>query len=146
MKDIKRLSVSRLRTARASVLIISAFAATGVLFSAGAVSISVEKGPITTEGGAAEAAEFVAGEIIVVFGGNLAPAAIEASVEAVGGKITKISTEDPSRVVVSVPEGEEDEYIDAYLQSGLVVAAEKNYVLSTQPEPKRSKHKTSISE
>jgi hypothetical protein len=132
--------------AAAAGLVVSAVAFAGVFSAAGATSVHAEKGPITAKGGAEEAAEFVAGEIIVVFGDNIAPPMIEALVEEVGGEIEEISSENRSRVVVSVPKGKEEEYIDAYLQLGAVLAAEKNYILSTQPESTPATHKTSISE
>jgi hypothetical protein len=98
------------------------------------------------EGGPAVPSDFVAGEIIVVFEDNITSAAIESLVEGVGGEIAEVSVLDPSRVVVSVPEGEEDEYVDAYSQLDTVRTAEKNYVYNTQPESKPSRYKTSIGE
>jgi hypothetical protein len=128
--------------AAAAGLVVSAVAFAGIFYPAGATSVHAEKAPVTTEGGAAEAATFVPGEIVVVFAGNLAPAAIETLVEDVGGKVATISNENPLRVVVSVPVGEEEQYIDAYRQLGTVMTAEKNYVLSAEPESVSTKHKT----
>lgn len=135
-----------MRYIRTTLLITLGFAVTGVSYAVDAVSVHVECAPITTEGALNKPSEFVAGEIIVVFEDNVTSAAIESFVEGVGGEIAEVSVLDPSRVVVSVPEGQEDEYIDAYSQLDTVRTAEKNYVYSTQPESKPSKYKKSIGE
>jgi hypothetical protein len=132
--------------AAAAGFVVLAVAFAGVFSAAGAASVHAEKAPVTTEGAVEEAATFVPGEIVVVFEGNIAPAAIEAIVEDVGGKVAAISNENPLRVVVSVPVGEEEQYIDAYTQLGTVMTAEKNYVLSTEPESVSTKHKTTTSD
>lgn len=146
MKRIKKQSYSPLRNVNIALLVTLTLASTGALCAAEAGSVPAEKGPITVEGGPAALSDFIAGEIIIVFEDNVTSAAIEAVVEGVGGEIAEVSVLDPSRVVVSVPEGQEDEYVDAYSQLDTVRTAEKNYVYSTQPESKPSRYKTSIGE
>lgn len=141
-KGLRRLLIG----AAAAGLVVSAVAFAGVFSPAWAASVHAEKAPVTSEGAVMEAATFVPGEIVVVFGGNLTPEAIETIVEDVGGKVAAISNENPLRVVVTVPVGEEEQYIDAYTQLGTVMTAEKNYVLSTEPESASTKHKTTTSD
>lgn len=135
-----------MRYIRTTLLITLGFAVTGVSYAVDAVSVHMECAPITTEGALNKPSEFVAGEIIVVFEENVTSAAIESFVEGVGGEIAEVSVLNTSRVVVSVPEGQEDEYIDAYSQLDTVRTAEKNYVYKTQSGSEPSKHETSIGE
>ncbi len=146
MKRIKKQSYSPLRNVNIALLVTLTLALTGALYAAEAGSIPLEKSPITVKGGPVAPSEFVAGEIIVVFEENVTSAVIETVVEGVGGEIAEVSVLDPSRVVVSVPEGQEDEYIDAYSQLDTVRTAEKNYVYKTQSGSEPSKHETSIGE
>jgi hypothetical protein len=54
-------------------------------------------------------------------------------VKRIGGEIIKRGAVNPRRVVLSVPDGEEDKYVDAYRELKEVEAAEKNYVVEAQP-------------
>jgi hypothetical protein len=129
-----------------TLLITSTFAVTAVSYAVDATSVPVKSAPVTTEEEPSKSNDCVAGEIIVVFEDNVTSAAIEALVEGVGGEIAEVSAVNPSRVVVSVPEGEEEEYVNAYLQLDDVRTAEKNYVYRTQPESGPSNLKTSVSD
>jgi hypothetical protein len=84
--------------------------------------------------------EFVPGEIIVWFDDGASEAEIEAAVEATGGKVVRRSDVTPSRVTISVPEGEEDDYVAAYRKLDIVQVAERNRVVEAfaadpAPEP-----------
>jgi hypothetical protein len=129
-----------------TLLITSTFAVTGVSYAVDATSVPVKSAPITTEEEPSKSNDFIAGEIIIVFEDNVTSAAIETLVEGVGGEIAEVSAVNPSRVVVSVPEGQEEEYVNAYSQLDDVRTAEKNYVYRTQPESGSSNLKTSVSD
>lgn len=82
--------------------------------------------------------EFVPGEIIVWFDDAVDGAEIEAAVKATGGEIVRNSVVTPSRVILSVPEGEEDDYVAAYRKLAIVQAVDKNYVVKAfadEPAP-----------
>jgi len=146
MKLIKMHPYLPLRNVNIALLVSLTFAAAGALCTAGAGSVPAECSAITAKGDPAAPSDFVAGEIIVVFEDNVTSAAIEALVEGVGGEIAEVSAVNPSRVVISVPEGQEEEYVNAYSQLDDVRTAEKNYVYRTQPESGSSSLKTSVSD
>lgn len=84
--------------------------------------------------------EFVPGEIVVWFDDGASEAEIEAAVKATGGEIVRRSDVTPLRVTVSVPEGEEDDYVAAYRKLDIVLVADKNPVVEAfaadpAPEP-----------
>jgi serine protease len=79
--------------------------------------------------GAGTREEFVPGEIVVWFAETVGAASLAATVAKTGGGITKRSAVTPTRVVLSVPEGEEESYAKAYRKLRGVRAAEKNYIL-----------------
>lgn len=124
-------------------LIISSLILSGVSHAIDAVSVPMKHAPDTAEN---TPDEFVAGEIVVVFEDNVTSEAIETLIEGAGGTVAEVSAQNPSRVVVAVPEGQEDEFINAYLQMDDVRTAEKNYIYTTQPEPGTTRYKTSVSD
>jgi hypothetical protein len=73
--------------------------------------------------------EFVSGEIIVWFDDGASEAEIEAAIKATGGEVVRRSDVTPSRVTISVPAGEEDDYVAAYRKLEIVRVAEKNRVV-----------------
>jgi serine protease len=78
--------------------------------------------------GAGAGAEFVAGEIVVLFAETCTPARAEAALERLGGEVARHSRVTPRRVVLAVPEGQEDAYAAAYRRAEGVLVAEKNYL------------------
>jgi hypothetical protein len=76
---------------------------------------------------------FAPGEVIVCFRAGVGESDIEEAVKKVGGEIVKRGAVNPRRVVLSVPDGEEDKYVDAYRELKEVRTAEKNYVFEAQP-------------
>jgi len=89
-------------------------------------------GKVNTSGeshGLAKTEEFVPGEIVVWFDDGASEAEIGAAVKATGGEIVRRSDVTPSRVTISVPAGEEDDYVAAYRKLANVQVAEKNYVV-----------------
>lgn len=82
--------------------------------------------------------EFVSGEIVVWFDDGASEAEIDAAIKATGGEVVRRSGVTPSRVTISVPEGEEDDYVAAYRKLAIVQAADKNYVVKAfadEPAP-----------
>jgi hypothetical protein len=79
--------------------------------------------------GMAKTEEFVAGEIVVWFDDGASEAEIEAAIKATGGEVVRRSDVTPSRVTISIPAGEEDDYVAAYRKLAIVRAADKNYVV-----------------
>jgi len=77
--------------------------------------------------------EYVPGEIVVWFDDGTSEAEIDAAVAATGGEIVRRSEVTPSRVTISVPEGEEDDYVAAYRKLANVKVAERNVVVGTFP-------------
>jgi serine protease len=73
-------------------------------------------------------AEFVSGEIVVWFEEVHAAADIRAAVDHVGGELARVSRVTPSRVVVSVPAGEEDAYVAKYRKLPGIRTVDKNYI------------------
>jgi len=129
-----------------TLLLTSAFALSGVSYAVDAVSVPRACAPITAETAAGAPTEFVAGEIVVVFEDDVTSAAIEALVEEAGGTVAESSALNSSRVVISVPKGQEDDYIEAYLRLEGVRNAEKNYVFETQAESGPTKHKVYVTD
>jgi len=78
--------------------------------------------------GADAGAEFVPGEVVVLFAETASRAYAEAVVERIGGDVARRSRVTPHRVVVSVPEGREDAFADAYRRADGVLVAEKNFI------------------
>ncbi|UCH77397.1 MAG: hypothetical protein JSU81_06565 [Candidatus Coatesbacteria bacterium] len=72
---------------------------------------------------------YVPGEIIVWFLDGLKKSAIEDAVAETGGEVLRYSRVTPSRVTISVPEGKEDTYVEAYRELDIVEVADKNYEL-----------------
>lgn len=94
-------------------------------------------GPVKTSsdtGSVAKSEDFVAGQIVVWFDDDLGDAAVDEFVAKIGGEVLERSSVTPSRVVLAVPEGEEDRYVEAYRELEEVRAADKNYTFRTQPE------------
>ncbi len=79
-------------------------------------------------GGAGEAAEHVPGEIVVWFADGASAAYVDAVVARAGGDVVARSAVTPSRVVLAVPEGEEEAYAKRYRALRSVRAAGKNYL------------------
>jgi len=71
--------------------------------------------------------DFVAGQIIVWFVDGTSNADIAAAVKAVGGELMEQSGVTPTRVIIAVPPGEEDKFVEAYRALAAVRAADKNY-------------------
>ena len=78
--------------------------------------------------GADAGAEFVPGEVVVLFAETCSRAYAEALAERIGGDLARRSRVTPRRVVLSVPEGREDAFVDAYRRTDGVLVAEKNYI------------------
>jgi serine protease len=78
--------------------------------------------------GAEAGAEFVPGEVVVLFAETCSPTYGKSVVERIGGDVARRSRVTPNRVVVSVPEGREDEFADAYRRADGVRVAEKNFI------------------
>lgn len=78
--------------------------------------------------GADAGAEFVPGEVVVLFAETATPAYGREVVERIGGDVARRSRVTPNRVVVSVPEGREDAFADAYRRTDGVLVAEKNFI------------------
>lgn len=72
-------------------------------------------------------ADFVAGQIVVWFEDGTSAAVMEEAVAETGGTIIERSTTTPTRVVVAIPEGREEEYVAKYRRLPQVKAADKNY-------------------
>jgi hypothetical protein len=112
---------------------------TAVLFSAAAFSFVGGVSARAAEGLWAELMAawyepaFVPGEIILLFREGVSESDIREAVERMGGEMAKRGAANPRRVVLSVPEGEEDKYVDAYRGLKEVEFAEKNYVVEAQP-------------
>jgi hypothetical protein len=83
--------------------------------------------------GAGKTEDFVPGEIIVWFDEDLGASDIDEAVAKTGGEITERSGVTPSRVIISVPAGEEGRYVDAYRKLKEVRAADKNYIVRALP-------------
>ncbi len=85
--------------------------------------------------GAGVSEEYVPGEIVVWFADAASAAQIDAVVARAGGDVVARSAVTPSRVVVSVPEGEEESYAKRYRALRSVRVAEKNYILHALWKP-----------
>jgi hypothetical protein len=103
------------------------------LLAGGALACSEDVKGSRELGGVEKTDQFVAGEIIVWFDEALSADEIDAAVAAAGGEITGRSDVTPSRVVIAVPEGEEDAYVEVYGELESVKAADKNYILKVTP-------------
>jgi hypothetical protein len=77
--------------------------------------------------------EFVPGEITVWFNDDLSASDVDEAVERTGGEIIRRSDVTPTRVVISVPEGEEGHFVEEYRKMKEVRAADKNRVLRALP-------------
>jgi hypothetical protein len=96
------------------------------------VGATLACGEVKTGGdspGLAKTEEFVPGEIIVWFDDGASEAEIDAALKATGGEVVRRSDVTPSRVTVSVPAGEEDDYVAAYRKLAIVQIAERNRVV-----------------
>lgn len=69
---------------------------------------------------------FKAGEIVVLFNDGTTTAEIDEAVAATGGEIAERSAVNAARVIISVPAGEEDAYVEKYAKLKNVRAADKN--------------------
>jgi hypothetical protein len=85
-------------------------------------------------GGVVKGEEFVPGEIIVWFNDDLSASDVDEAVERTGGEIIRRSNVTPTRVVISVPEGKEDYFVEEYRKMKEVRAAGKNHVVKALPE------------
>ena len=85
-------------------------------------------------GGIGKTEDFVPGQIIVWFDDDLGDAAVDEFVAETGGEIIERSSVTPTRVVLAVPEGEEDRYVEAYRKLKEVRVAEKNHIFRALPE------------
>lgn len=74
----------------------------------------------------AAAEPFKAGEIVVLFQDGTTAAEIDEAVTATGGVIAERSAVNAARVIISVPAGEEDAYVEKYAKLKKVRAADKN--------------------
>lgn len=83
--------------------------------------------------GVVKGEEFVPGEIIVWFNDDLSASDVDEAVERTGGEIIRRSDVTPTRVVISVPEGKEDHFVEEYRKIKEVRAAGKNYVVKALP-------------
>ncbi len=83
--------------------------------------------------GVGKGEEFVPGEIIVWFNDDLSASDIYEAVERTGGEIIRRSDVTPTRVVISVPEGKEDHFVEEYRKMKEVRAAGKNHVVKALP-------------
>lgn len=113
-------------------ILAAAVAAAGLLPLAAAATSCEDEDLTAADGsGGTSAVEesYVPGEIVVWFLDGMKKSAIEEAVAATGGEILEYSRVTPSRVTVSVPEGEEDTYVEAYRALELVEVADKNYEL-----------------
>jgi len=113
--------------------IVAAATAGACLLPVAAAATSCEDDDLTAADGTAGTStveeSYVPGEIIVWFLDGLKKSAIEEAVAATGGKILKYSRVTPSRVTISVPEGKEETYVEAYRALDVVEVADKNYEL-----------------
>jgi len=104
-----------------------AAAATAPLFAAcGEVSTAAD-----TPGVEKEEQSFKPGEVVVWFDDGVSAEEIKAAVAAVGANVKETSSVTPTRVVVTVPTGEEDAYVATFRDLKDVKAADKNYILKT---------------
>jgi|GEM_PF-1171743 len=120
---------ARGRAPGASVTAILAAAITfaGATLACGNVATPHESaGVVKTE-------DFIPGQIIVWFDDDLGAAAVDELVAKTGGEIIERSSVTPSRVIISVPEGEEGRYVDAYRKLEEVWAADMNYKVRALP-------------
>jgi hypothetical protein len=116
---------------------LSTILSTAVLAAAVASVGGTSCGPVKTSGdtgSVAKSEDFVAGQIVVWFDDDFGDAAVDEFVAKIGGEVLERSSVTPSRVVLAVPEGEEDRYVEAYRELEEVRAADKNYTFRTQPE------------
>jgi hypothetical protein len=107
-------------------------AAAAWLLPLAAAATSCEDGDLTADGADGSAAveeAYVPGEIVVWFLDGLKRSAIEDAVAETGGEVLEYSRVTPSRVTISVPEGKEDTYVEAYRELDVVEVADKNYEL-----------------
>ncbi|UCH77398.1 MAG: S8 family serine peptidase [Candidatus Coatesbacteria bacterium] len=79
--------------------------------------------------GVSTAEEYVPGEVIVWFEDAVGVAAADATVARLGASFAERSRVTPSRLVVSVPAGQEEAYARKFAAADGVRLAEKNYIL-----------------
>jgi serine protease len=91
--------------------------------------------------GAGRTEEFVPGELIVWFDAKIAKSDAYVSVKRMGGEIVKRSAVTPTRMLVSVPEGEEDASLRSYGAMEAVSGVEKNYIYHALWAPNDSFYK-----
>jgi len=96
-----------------------------VLTSAAAIACFGGKKEAETTGDTGAA--FKAGEIVVLFKTDTTFAEIDAAVASAGGEISERSAVNAARVIIKVPVGEEDIYVEKYAKLKNVRAADKNY-------------------
>jgi hypothetical protein len=135
-KEAKMGLDTRQRINRAPLGRLATALSVAILAAAVASLAGTSCGPVKTAGdtpSTAKTADFVAGEIVVWFEDYLDEAEVDEYVAKTGGEVVEHSDVTPTRVVVSVPAGEEDRYIEAYRKLDDVRAAEKNYVYQLQP-------------
>jgi serine protease len=85
--------------------------------------------------GTGETGEYAPGEIVVLFEDFAGAETANAAIEKAGVKLIERSRVNASRVVISVPEGEEDAYADLFAADENVRYAEKNYYYYAQFVP-----------
>ena len=79
--------------------------------------------------GVGEESSFVPGELVITFAEGVSTAGMLTAIDEAGGGLARRSSVNRSRIVVSVPPGEEDGYISAYKNAPGVSIVEKNYIL-----------------
>ena len=117
---------------------LAAVAAIALLTSAFANAAPAGAAPVKASdklAGAGAGEEYVPGEIVVWFADAVSAAQIDAAVARTGGEVVARSAVTPSRVVISVPAGEEESYAERYRNSRSVRAADKNYILRALWKP-----------
>lgn len=126
-QGITAAPLGRLTTALSVAVLAAAVASVGGT-SCGQVKTSHDTPSV------AKTEDFVAGQIVVWFEEYMDEAEVDEFVGKTGGEILERSSVTPSRVVVAVPEGDEDRYVEAYRKLKEVRAVDKNYTFQTQPE------------
>lgn len=101
----------------------------GVTLLAGGPALGGEALKVSTElYGVSSGEEYVPGEVIVWFEEAVGATAADAAVARLGASVAERSRVTPSRLVVSVPPGQEETYARKFAAADGVRLAEKNYI------------------
>jgi serine protease len=131
----------RNRTKRPTATVFEASVKTAVIIVATALAFPITAASVNevivnkTLFGADETGGRAPGEIVVLFEDFAGVNTMDAAIEKAGVDLVKRSRVNASRVVVSVPEGEEDDYVKTFLDDPNVRYAEKNYYYYAQFTP-----------